>query len=455
MKTINAIVMLALLVVSIVPGAIAQETVATGDAATTPTLDDTSADADTDVNIDDDTDATEGTGTRDKVRKDIAMRKPVVRKEVRQEIREGRPIADIRAQMQAKLDLAIERCKTAPEPSKCENAIKNRQETLARLNEQDFERAQKIEARLVEHAKKLTEERKSAAFTKFKGEDMNARVVARAKIEAAHERYANAKQNYEEARDNYQGARDEFRAKAKEARECTADSAECNEKRAKAKEQANAQLKHALEAVTKQLEKVKSRVEASTDLTEEEAAEILAKIDAKLALAAELSVKVSALTAESTKEEISALAQSVRAVLKDLDAAIKNHAGRAINARIGNVILHTKQLSTRLEHTLLKLAEQGKDTSTVEPLIAEFNAQLDLATTAYTSAKAKFSAGDVKGAHEQVRAAHAALKTAHDKLKEIVRAIHALDGNEELEESLANGAVDAEVEAAAEVSASA
>lgn len=463
MKRLGALIMMALFVISMVPAAFAQDTADTQvtdqetiqavaisaplEAGDRPRPDADNAQLLRDRLRDHCKDAPDQEACMRKARARLTDQGPAMNSETRDE-----RIADVRARTQEKLEHALERCENAAEPARCKEAIQKRIDALANADEGSLRRAAVLDRRLVNRANELDEMRQKRSFEQFKGKMLHAREIAKEKVQNAERRYKEAKDRYKDAREKYQDARERWNANKDRVQACKEDdSEECVAARAEARSSAIDQLDRALDAVINQIEKLKSRVEGADSLSEEQAAEMLSSLDTKLAEAQALKEKVAALGDDASKDEISALATETRALLKSLDRGVKKTAGKTVNAKIGNIILRSKQMATRLDHALVKLAEQGKDTSGVEGLVDEFHTSLADAETSYESAREKFAADDVKGAHKDVRAAHAKLKEAHTTLKEIVKSIRDLGGQDELSESLEDDSAEAEADAAEEL----
>ena len=62
---------------------------------------------------------------------------------------------------------------------------------------------------------------------------------------------------------------------------------------------------------------------------------------------------------------------------------------RVVNAKIGGVIVKSEKLQERLDNAVAKLSEEGKDTSDVEGLVAEFGSLVDSAKEHYELAMDK------------------------------------------------------------------
>jgi len=253
-------------------------------------------------------------------------------------------------------------------------------------------------------------------------------------------RYQTVKGEFEKAREFREDAREKFQLAKEEYKACQdSDTEECTQMKDAIKERSKNFLLHSADMVIQHLEKIKSKIETSERLTEEEVAEITADIDVKIA---EIEEAKAAVEAAETKEEIKAAAKQMRDAWKPIRLRAMYWIGHIINARMGGIIVKVDHLNERLEKTLEKMEENGKDTSVAEGLIDEFNALLESAKDNFETSKEHYqdfketkSKESLEEGKKYMRLAKEDLVDAHKKLKEIVRAIKEANGDEELEEA--------------------
>lgn len=364
--------------------------------------------------------------------------------------------ADLRENQKEKLMVAVDICKKRTNDSeKCKDMFEKRISLIANLSEKDAERLALIQERREEKTGDLRETVKSRIFEKFDDKkEFKARVLPNVKIRVANENFLEAKANFSESKKRFNEERKELQDVNKEFKECRksdskSDSERCKEVNAQAKLHAIAGLESAADAMISSLQKIKAKVNESEDVTDNESAEIIAKLDAKITAIAMLKVKIEALNENSTNEEIRALAKELKSVWKDAEHEAKRHAGRVVSSKIGGIVVRLKHLEVKLERTLEKAIEQGKNTSEVESLVVEFNSELSLAqekykasVDAYLQAKTQ---EDMKKAASMLKEAREALNEAHKKLKEIFKELKDLRVEVESE-------TEADIEAEAEES---
>ena len=344
----------------------------------------------------------------------------------------------IRMHQKDRLMNAIAICKEKNIASeRCEDMFQRRMELVAKLSEKDLERLTRISDRKAEHLKDVDNLEKEEGFRKFDKEETKARKVASERIENARGKLKQAEETFARAVNAHKEAREKA-AKLKDVlKECeSSETDECRQKLVSHKEDTKTFLLNAADAIIAQLEKIKARVQSSEDLSEEEATELLNRIDAQIAKVREARASVEALTSESSRADIKDAAKQIREIWGNIKHNVAKDAERLIHSRIGGIIVRSKHLETKLNRILERMAENGKDTSSVESLVDEFNSALDEAKQYYDQAIEKFKSKDeasVKEAQELRNKAHLALKKAHETLKQIHRELKSKGMEKELE----------------------
>ncbi|MFC1723100.1 hypothetical protein ACFL0V_03095 [Nanoarchaeota archaeon] len=268
---------------------------------------------------------------------------------------------------------------------------------------------------------------------------------ANAKLQAAKEKYMKAKEHYMDAKKKYQEKRQTFNEAKEDWNKCKKDdSEECVEKKEKVKKHAKEHLLKSADLVLKELDRVKSKVESSEDLSEEEIEELVAKLDEKIQEVEDAKAVIENLGEDATKEEINAAAKTIREAWKATKVHLKRTVGRLANARLGNIIVKTEKLEERFYHARDKLADKGMDVTELDAVLDEFSAELDSAADHYNRAKEIWkdakSEGEVDGAVKKIRELLAAskenLKNAKDLLRAAVKEIKSLNqGSLDVEET--------------------
>ncbi len=265
------------------------------------------------------------------------------------------------------------------------------------------------------------------------------RNIVEAQLTKARDQYELFKQRYLTAKEKYTTQKARF-LEAKDAyKNCKgSDSTECGEKRDQIRSQAKPHLVNAADLVLNELEKTKAKVQASEDLSEEEIAEIVADIDENIQEVEDAKAVIDSLDDDSTNQEINEAAKTIRNAWQKAKMALKKHAGRLVNARLGNIIHRTEMLEKRFYTARDNLVERGLDVSALDDSLEEFSAHLDTAADKYLKARSLWSdantSGEVDDAASQVKGlldeAKDELKEAKDLLRDIVREIKQLNNGE-------------------------
>ncbi len=362
---------------------------------------------------------------------------------------------EIRVKQREHFEAMIEKCKEVRDVEDCEEDLRERLAMVDKLEEKDLERLEKIREKREEVASKLEELKKKEHFMKFKMEGSKARIVVKEKMERAEKKFDEARDGFEDSKKKQKNERDAFvdaRKKWKADCKSNADSDACKKVDGELKNHAINYLKHTMDSIAHELEKVRQRIEGSDTLTEAEAADMLARLEAKTAQAAALKLKIEGLTEESTTEEVRAVTDDVKKLWAELKHDLKEHAGRVVNSRMGGVLIKSERMTVKLAKVLERMAEKGADTGTVEELVNQFNAHLDASKAAYEKAQGLFKAaaglkGEQKGAkikeaQASMKVAQGALKEAHDVLQDIHKALkeqRQLETLEDVEDDEAEG----------------
>jgi chromosome segregation ATPase len=236
--------------------------------------------------------------------------------------------------------------------------------------------------------------------------------TAKEHIASARERYQLAKEHYLSVKEAYMAKKAVFLEAKEKYRNCRGvDSEECDVKRSDVKSKAQPYLLKVADLVLKELEKVKAKVEASEDLSEEEIAEIVADLDEKIQEVEDAKSVIENIDEDSTREEINDAAKTIREAWSHTKVSLKRHAGRMVNARLGNIVHRTEMLETKLEKTRDRLEAKGLDVSELDNMIDEFNSLIDTAKEKY----------------KELTEAKEALQEAKELLREIVQEIKDLN----------------------------
>ena len=235
------------------------------------------------------------------------------------------------------------------------------------------------------------------------------------------QKYRTAKEDYLKAKDDYLKARQTF-VKARTAYK---------------DERGTVKLKLAVEAgkkfleggrkhVARYLNALSNKVEASKVLEESEKTAVLAELDGYVKYFEEQQAKIEA---AATKDEVQTISKEVKAKWEEVKPATKVIVGKLLNARIQYTINTAKEIAATAQTKIDALKADGKDTTKLEALLAEFNTLVATAQEKHDTAKTAYAdVNNLKEADKLLREAHVAIKQGNGKLKELAGQIRALQG---------------------------
>ncbi|MBM3199898.1 hypothetical protein FJZ53_03085 [Candidatus Woesearchaeota archaeon] len=335
----------------------------------------------------------------------------------------------------------------------------NREQIKARLQERLSKLPEKAQNRLValnekrlERLNKLEELKAKPVFENFKKElNFKARKLNQERIKEKVQNFERAREKFKQSRDAAKEAHQNFIKTKQELKDCTEN---CDELEAKTLEEAKTFLTNTADNLIEHLQQLKAKIESSEDISDSEAADMIAKIDAQIKELEDAKAKV---TAATTKEEVKEASKTILNSWKRIRNHTFYHAAKLVAEKHGGIIVKMEHLSVRLQKVLEKMEENGKDTSTIQPLVDDFNSALESAKTSFEQAKAKFKefvdlpepkgepgAKLLQEAQQYMKESRASLKTAQQKLKEIIKAVKDSKGSNELTSTTDEEAEDAE-----------
>ncbi len=264
----------------------------------------------------------------------------------------------------------------------------------------------------------------------------------------ARERYQEAKQRYLKAKDAYMKQRQKFDQARKEWKDCKDDSSKvCQEKRQNIKKNAREHLLKAADVMIDHLDRVIERVKSSEDLSDDEVDTIVSNLESRKSDIESAKEKVESLGDDASREDIVALAKTLRADWRKSLMQTKKVVGRAANAKLGNLIERIEKVEEKLYRIRDHLAEKGMDVTALDEQLDNFSSELDAAADNYNQAKEKWKeassdqeiADAAKDVHALLQEAKDHLKNARDSLRAAVREI----------KNLNNGSLDVEDDSSA------
>lgn len=337
----------------------------------------------------------------------------------------------------------------------CKARFENRLENIAALAPKFREKLKEFEEKRNERIQKLKELRDDEILGNFeRAKEFRARALDKDKIEKAQEALVKAMGRYQEALADLDKAKLRLeQAKTSKVCKTSPDSEECAKAREELRASAKEKLVNHADIILNSLESGKEKAVASEYLTDEEEAAAVAFFDAQIAKFTAIKAKIES---AETKEAIVEAGKELADAWKEVKQKVNAYLSYASNARMAGIVVKAEHLAAKLERVMERMAENGKDTSAVEPLVADFKAKLELAKTKFKSAhallfeiKAKELTEEEKSAKSDeakalVEESKQALKDANEVLKQIFQKLKDANATEELAE--ATSAEDVETE---------
>lgn len=264
---------------------------------------------------------------------------------------------------------------------------------------------------------------------------VRADVQARANGELRN-RIIEAKERLVETRQKYLSEREDFLNARAEVRAACADPASdaCISARAEVQVKSKEVLIKASDDAIAYLERVKLRLEESDDIDPDVAAKAIAEIDASIDDLVQAKADVEA---ASTPKELQDAAKEIRAVWKKIRWHASALVAHSIDVRLDVLLNRFDKFSTNLECSINAMQEAGIDTTSLDEVLVEYNANVDAAIDAHDNAhdlveQARNLDSDTDGAEirvllqqakVQLEIANSKLRSAHANMKVIVKGV--------------------------------
>src|SRR3989338_1264120 len=248
---------------------------------------------------------------------------------------------------------------------------------------------------------------------------------ARNELEEARKNYQLARKHYEEAQQRFaqqkgrlQELRDDFRVCEQQNKKGETESNKCGETRKEFNKESKEFLLKTAELVHEAVNKVKQRISMSEELTAEEKQKMLEMFEQRMKDVDNAVVVVKSLDEPTPREEYRKAAKIIKETLQGIRFMLKQNVGVLAEAKLGNIISHLAKLKEQFEAKRDKLAEDGKDTASLDKSLKEFDSNVKLAQDLYLDAQVKFKQAKEKQSPELVKEAHELLKKSRYYVKE-------------------------------------
>ena len=247
----------------------------------------------------------------------------------------------------------------------------------------------------------------------------------------AKERFREAKEAFQEQREAYIKEKAMIKDAKKEAKECINNTRDCEAKKEKLRENEKSLMLKTADIYIKHLEQLKEKIKASPLLTEEEATAMIATLDNYIQ---ELNTAKDKVKQAQTKEELIVALKNLKDVINNIRKDTKSFINTLHERRVGLIVERAERLENRLEKILQQLRERNISTTTIEPLVSDFNAKISEARALHTEAVELFAKAKqttvntekerlMKEANQKIKEAQQKLREAHSILVEIVKMI--------------------------------
>lgn len=359
---------------------------------------------------------------------------------------------------QARVVDLVEKCKeNGLSEEKCNAQFQKRVQNIAALAPKFREKLKEFEEKRAERGQKLNELKNDELLGKFeRAKEFKARALEKSKIGKAQANLVKARERYQEALAGLDKAKLRLeQAKTSKVCKTAPESEECTKAREELRASAKEKLVKHADIILNSLESGKEKAVASEYLTDEEEADAAAFFDGQIA---KFTVIKAEIESAETKEDIVAAAKKLSEAWQEMKHRINAYIEYASNARMAGIVVKAEHLAAKLERVMERMAENGKDTAAVEPLVEEFKDLLETAKTKFKSAhsllfeiKTKELTAEEKKtkldeANALIKDSKKALQDANAKLREIFQKLKEVGATEELAEATAAEDVETEAE---------
>lgn len=352
-----------------------------------------------------------------------------------------------KARVQNLVDACISRGATQ---ERCRNLFEARLNAIENLPEEAVQRLNQLKESRVEKFRELQANKYFSKFEKAQENGFKVRTVAKEKLQMSRQNFEQAKQKFDLAKEKFQQTKEKFeQAKGLQVCKDDAEGEDCVAAKAELMQLAKDKLTDQIDILLENLEQIKAKAESNEDLSEDELQKVQDFVEEKKA---ELEEIRSEIEAAETRDEIVDAAKKLKQAWNR--ERIQAHIGYMVNARMAGVIVNADHLEAKLERVLERMIENGKDTSVVEPLVADFDSKLVVAKEKFEASQDLFAeareleaqdrATKVQEAQALLKESKDALREANAILKDIVQELRNANALEELSE--ANEAEDIETE---------
>jgi hypothetical protein len=263
---------------------------------------------------------------------------------------------------------------------KFENLREEQAQKLEKLNATDMKKLALLDRARIKKIAALDETQMRLELAKLKIVQVRKDLLFKNR-EIAKDKLDKAKDNFDKAEKNYN------ESKAKFEDEKALFEKYKNTNSTVALEHAKKFLNHAGDVVINLLEKIKSKVQSNDGLTDNESSTMIADIDARIAA---VKAAQDAINASTTKEEVKAAAKTIIDEWSKTKGDIQEYVGRLVNAKVGEVIQRSEQLEKKLNDVLSEMKNKSISVDSINTKVDLFSMRIDEARNKFKTAQSLF-----------------------------------------------------------------
>lgn len=233
---------------------------------------------------------------------------------------------------------------------------------------------------------------------------LEAREKSEKGLERAKEQLKQVREDYSKLKDKYEDAKQLQKEHKKKLNKLKDDSKTCNPKVDDCKRKKDAlklgvknHLLKTVYVVERALEKLTNRIEEIRGLSDEDkdsSLVLIADLEKELA---EVQAKINSFTNETSQEEIKGVIKELKEIAKKAQTLQRRVVSLLINAKLGQLVDKHEEYRNGMQARIDTLTAEGKDVSSLEALLAEFDAKVEEMKKNYAIAQNKWQNQDTAG----------------------------------------------------------
>jgi methyl-accepting chemotaxis protein len=349
----------------------------------------------------------------------------------------------LRETLQARFQAALANCNNSENETACQTALQHRIAVMANVSAASLDRLKVFEQRRLTKLADFDTLINSSNFSKYRpANGFMARVIPQVALRNAQRGLVAAKAKFFAAKSRMDIMKGRFNAAKAKALACEGNAtAECNATMEQMNDLARGYLLNITDVILGNLDTLNNSVQSNEYLTDNESADLLARIANETATIQSIRADIEA---AQTKGDIIAAGKELRQEWARMHPMLDILSLKTVNARVGEVVVRAQQLDVRLEGVMEKMQENGHNTTTIQPLVDNFTADISAAKDDYQQAMTLFNeskqSGDqnsslVNQTRQLMQDAQKSLQDAQKMLQRIVNTIRSEGATEDLSDA--------------------